>query len=75
MSDEDELLQIESDEDQTEREALFNTYLTQLIEAGNDEAAAMPLADRFAQKRLQGEVFTEAEDLVLIGITPAIDFD
>ncbi len=73
--DEEDLLQQESDEDSTEREALFNTYLTQLLEAGNDEAAAMPLADRFARKRLHGEVFTEAEDLVLIGITPAIDFD
>lgn len=75
MDELDELLTEESDEDQTERQALFSTYLSQLIEAGNDEAAAMPLADRFARKRLRGEVLSEAEDLVLMGLTAAIDFD
>jgi hypothetical protein len=71
----DELLNPEADEDATEYQALYSVYLTQLIEAGNDEAAAMPLADRLARKRLQGEILTEAEDLALLGITAAIDFE
>lgn len=75
MELEEELLQLESDEDQTEREALYNSYLTQLIEAGHDEAAAMPIADRLTQKRLNGEVLSEAEDLLLMGLSDALDFD
>ena len=71
----DELLHQEADEDATEYHALYNVYLTQLIEAGNDEASAMPLADCLARKRLNGEVLTEAEDLALLGITAAIDFE
>jgi hypothetical protein len=61
------------EEETLEYQSAFQGFLNELIEAGNDEAAAESLACRLALKTLTGESFTDAETNALLGIESAID--